>query len=146
MTEAPAEEGGELVVPSNDAPVSVGGAVVGPAIIPRQRQVKLIRPRRWRRAEASRVHDIWFLECPYCLALVVDEPTGDEHLFRLHANNTRERPGQFDLIPWLTELQRQVDELTEDLIEPETWHRGVDDSPMHTWRDRKRRKVHWRSR
>lgn len=145
MTTGP-EEGGQLAVPHSDSPIDIGGAVIGPTVLPRQRQVKFIRPRRWRRIEASRVHNIWFLECPYCLSLVADEGSADEHLFRWHANNTRQQPGQFDLVPWLTELQRQVDHLEEDIVEPDTWATGVDRSQVHEWRDRKRRRVHWRGR
>jgi hypothetical protein len=115
-------------------------------VIPRQRQIRLIPPRKWRQVEASWVQGIWFLECPYCLSLIADEGAADEHLFRLHANNNREQAGQFDLIPWLTELQRQIDHLEEDITEPDTWRRGVDDSPVHERRDRKRRRVHWRQR
>jgi len=141
------EEGGQLAIPHSETPIDIGGGgIVGPAVVPRHRQIRLIRPRKWRRIEASRVHGIWFLECPYCLTIVADEGAADEHLFRLHANNSREHAGQFDLIPWLTELQRQVDHLEEDLVEPDTWRTGTDQRQVAGTFDRKRRRVHWRQR
>jgi hypothetical protein len=140
-------DGSEMLIPYSQQPIDIGGGgIVGPTVVPRQRQVKLIRPRKWKRVEASRVQDIWYLECPYCLSLVADESAADEHLWRLHANNTRSQPGGFDLIPWLTELQRQVDHMEEDMLEPDTWGSGVDRRQTHEWRDRKRRRVHWRTR
>lgn len=144
MAAEPEPDRGQLAIPATDHPVDIGGATIGPSVIPRIRQVKLIRPRRWRQQLVDKLGRTFVIECPYCLSLVADESAGDEHLWRMHASNSRNQAGGFDLVPWLTELQRQVDHLEEDLVEPPTFATGTDQRQEHEWRDRNRRRVHWR--
>lgn len=141
---AGAEDPG-MVLPSSDKPVQIpGGLVVGPSLDVVQRQVRLIRPRRWRQVEASRIQGIWFLECPYCLSLVGDDRAGDEHLWRLHSDNTSNRAGQMNLLPMLVDVQRRLDLLIDDLgIDENAMARAVE-TPVHEMTDRKRRRTHRR--
>lgn len=135
-----------MVLPSSDKPIEIadGGVRVGPSLAVTQRQVRLIRPRRWRKVEASRVHDIWFLECPYCLSIVADDRAGDEHLWRVHSDNTSNRAGQMSLLPMLVDIQTRLDILAEDVgTDERAMARAVEDQ-VHEYRDRRRRRTHWR--
>lgn len=126
------------------------GVKVGPTGLHRGAQVRLIAPRRWTHYRMTPDHQrpIWLIQCPYCLMLTVPDKhyrTADEHLYRVHANNRRDAAGQFDLLPLVTELQREIALLKEDLaqVSPDTGtieraHRqpppGRGDRRRHLWR------------
>jgi hypothetical protein len=78
------------------------------------RRVRLTNPRRWRKFVAT--HATPFLECPYCLCLVRDKETADQHLWRRHAGNNRERAGEWDWEPWASDLELRLSRLERDLV------------------------------
>jgi hypothetical protein len=135
-------DAGELAVPRSGTPTQFGSLTVG-ATVRNRKQIRLIRPRKWRTFMFRMSTPL--LECPYCLCLVGALEAADEHLWRLHANNASDRAGKMDLLPMLTELQRQVDHLEEDLgINGENALSWYTKGQTHEYTDRRRRKLHWK--
>ena len=89
------------------------GVTVDDDQIPR---IKLINPRRWPRVKISA--GIVVLKCPYCLSLIADPVDGDEHLWRIHADNRRDRAGQMWLLPLVLENTLHIRELFQDIARP----------------------------
>ena len=104
-------------------------------------RVKLISPRRWPRVKIG--PGLVVLKCPYCLSLIADPFDGDEHLWRIHADNRHDRAGQMWLLPLVLELKLQVVELMEDIAKP-TGFNGLE--RHHSTGDyyRNRRRIIWR--
>lgn len=142
MTDTDRGDGTPLDIPESAAPTSVGGATVGPAVTKRP-WVKLIRPRKWRRFVFTASTPLF--ECPYCLNLVGRLEAADEHLWRVHADNTAERAGQMNLLPMVAEIERRLDHLEEDLTPAdEPTARWYTRDQTHEYTDRRRRRMHWR--
>jgi len=114
------------------------GVAIGDDEIPR---IKLISPRRWRKVEVS--PGIIVLKCPYCLSLIADPYDGDEHLWRIHADNRRDRAGQMWLLPLVLENTLRINELFEDMARP-TGFNGLERHHSNGEYYRNRRRLIWR--
>lgn len=84
------------------------------------RKIRMIRPERWRHYRSRHNPDLANIECPYCLTLCANYKSGDEHLWRIHADNTAERAGLMSLIPWLRDLDQRLLALERELVTVET--------------------------
>jgi len=104
-------------------------------------RVKLISPRRWRKVQIS--PGIVVLKCPYCLSLIADPVDGDEHLWRIHADNRRDRAGQMWLLPLVLENTLRINELFEDVAYP-TGYNGLERHESAHEYYRNRRRILWR--
>jgi hypothetical protein len=117
---------------------TIRGVQVGADDVPR---VKLINPRRWPKVQIG--VGLVVLKCPYCLSLIADPVDGDEHLWRIHADNRHDRAGQMWLLPLVLETKLQVMELLQDMARP-TGFNGLE--RHHSVGDyyRNRRRFLWR--
>lgn len=108
---------------------------------PPERRLKLINPRRWRKVMVS--VGCYLLECPYCMSTVANRDAADQHLWRLHTGNFGGRAGQFDLLPWVTDLDRRLCVVEDDVAidGPGNGLERVHDAQAFKMRMKKRRRL-----